>query len=124
MLGWLEAEARRLLNTVIWSWRGWCAAWATQKSLRQWSAVNLVSAALAFALPLEPVERALILALGVLILAAELFNTAIETAINYISVARHPKAAMAKDCGSAGVALAAIAAALAWACILWRIYIG
>ena len=124
MIGWLAAEARRFANTVIWSWRGWRAAWATQKSLRQWSAVNLASAALAFALPLAPGERALILALGVLVLAAELFNTAIETAVDYISDAQHPKAAMAKDCGSAGVALTAIAAALAWGVILWRLGTG
>ncbi|WP_209427325.1 diacylglycerol kinase [Pararhodobacter sp. SW119] len=124
MLGWLGAEVRRIALTVVWSWAGWRAAWATQKSLRQWTAANLISAALALTLPLTPGERALILALGILILAAELLNTAIETAINYISTARHPLAAMAKDCGSAGVALTAIAAGVAWIVVLWRLAVG
>ena len=116
---WLKAELHRLGNTLRWSWNGWRIAWATQKSLRQWSLANLLSAALAFALPLEPVERALILALGLLVLAAELINTAIETVVDYISTDTHPLAARAKDCGSATVALTALATAVAWVVLLW-----
>ena len=119
MRRWLKSELHRLGNTARWSWDGWRAAWATQKSLRQWTLANVLSAALAFALPLAPSERALILALGLLVLAAELMNTAIETVVDYISTDRHPLAARAKDCGSAGVALTAIAAGVAWAVLLW-----
>lgn len=114
----LRAEARRLLNTCTWSWAGWTAAWASEKSLRQWTVANVLSAALAFWLDLTAAERALILALGLLVLAAELVNTAIEAVVDYISEERHPLAKRAKDCGSAGVALAAIAAGVAWAVIL------
>jgi diacylglycerol kinase (ATP) len=57
----LRAEARRLANTVIWSWQGFRAAWATEKTLRQWTLANVLSAALAFALDLTPGERGLIL---------------------------------------------------------------
>ncbi len=118
MQGFLASEARRFANTVIWSWQGWQAAWASEKTLRQWSIVNLLSAALAFWLPLSAAERGLILALGLLILAAELMNTGIEVAINYISQDIDPRAKKAKDCGSAAVALTAIAGGVAWAVIL------
>ena len=64
MLAWIAAELRRLGNTCLWSWRGWSAAWSTEKSLRQWALANVISAALAFWLPLSTPERALILALG------------------------------------------------------------
>lgn len=114
----LRSEARRFANTVVWSWAGWRAAWASEKTLRQWTLVNVASAALAFALDLTPAERALILALGLLLLAAELLNTAIEEAVDYISTAPDPRAKKAKDCGSAGVALAALAGGLAWAVVL------
>ncbi|SEN15920.1 diacylglycerol kinase (ATP) [Gemmobacter aquatilis] len=114
----LGAELRRLGNTARWSWQGWRAAWASEKSLRQWVGVNLASATLAFLLPLAPGERALILALGLLILVAELFNTAIEEAIDYISTDQDPRAGRAKDCGSAAVALTAIAGGVAWLVIL------
>lgn len=110
----VRAEARRVWMTVVWSWQGWSAAWASEKTLRQWTIVNVLSATLAFTLDLTPAERALIIALGLLILAAELLNTAIEEAVNYISPDCHPLAKKAKDCGSAGVALTAIAGGVAW----------
>ncbi len=114
----LRAEARRFWNTVVWSWAGWTAAWASEKTLRQWTIVNVLSAALAFWLDLTAGERALILALGLLVLAAELLNTAIEETVNYISTDHHPLARKAKDCGSAGVALAALAGGVAWLVVL------
>jgi diacylglycerol kinase (ATP) len=118
MLHALQAEARRLTNTVIWSWDGFRAAWATEKTLRQWTIANALSAALAFSLELTPGERALILALGLLILAAELINTAMEEVVDLVSPETHPRAKKAKDCGSACVALAALAAGVAWGVVL------
>jgi diacylglycerol kinase (ATP) len=114
----IQAEARRLANTVLWSWEGFRAAWATEKTLRQWTLANVLSAVLAFSLDLSPGERALILALGLLILAAELINTAIEEVVDHISPGTDPRAKKAKDCGSACVALAALAAGMAWAVVL------
>lgn len=121
---WITAELHRLRNTCVWSWQGWAAAWQTEKSLRQWTLANVLSAMLAFGLPLAPGERALIVALGILVLAAELLNTAIETIVNHISPEPHPLARKAKDCGSAGVALSAIAAGCAWLVILWGLWAG
>jgi len=114
----LVGECRRFANTCRWSWAGWRAAWASEKSLRQWSLVNLVSAAAAFALDLAPAERAVILGLGLVVLAAELFNTAIEGVVDMVAPGPDPRAEKAKDCGSAGVALCAIAGGLAWLVIL------
>lgn len=117
-MDWLKAEARRIGNTARWSWEGWVAAWATEKSLRQWTVVNILSAALAMVVDLSPGERALILALGLLILVAELANSAIEEVVDYISEDRHPRAKKAKDCGSAAVAVTAIAGGVAWVALL------
>ncbi|MCE8521896.1 diacylglycerol kinase [Ruegeria pomeroyi] len=84
----------RLGDRIIWSWAG------------------LVSAELALWLLLGTGERALLLVLGMLVLVAELFNTAIEGAIDYTSNEQHALAGRAKDAASAGVAPAAVAAAL------------
>lgn len=118
MKEFLAAEARRFANTVIWSWDGWRAAWATEKTLRQWTIVNLLSATLAFTLDLSPAERGLILALGLLVLAAELMNTGLEEVVDYLSSDIDPRAKKAKDCGSAAVALTALAGCVAWVVIL------
>lgn len=108
----------RLKWRIVWSLAGWRDAWAHEHSFRSWVWANLVSAALALWLPLSSAERALILALGVLVLAAELLNTAIERTVDRVSTEDHPLSRQAKDAGSAGVAVAAIAAGLAWAVIL------
>ena len=117
-MGLLASELKRFANTLRWSWEGWCAAWATEKSLRQWTLANLVSVALAFTLPLSGAERALILALGLLVLMAELLNTAIEELVDTVFPGLDPRAKKAKDCGSAAVALAALAGGVAWAVVL------
>lgn len=118
MLDFIRGELRRFGNTCIWSLQGWTAAWASEKSLRQWTIVNILSALLAFWLGLTGAELALILALGVLVLAAELINTCIETIVDHISPDEHPFAKKAKDCGSATVAVTAIAGGVAWLVIL------
>lgn len=118
MWAFIKGEAARIVNTTIWSMDGWKAAWASEKSLRQWTVVNLLSATAALALDLTTAERALILALGLLVLAAELANTAIEEIVDHIIREQHPVAKKAKDCGSALVALTALAGGAAWVVIL------
>ena len=118
MIDWVKAEVRRIGNTTLWSWEGWVSAWAREKSLRQWTLVNVISAVLAFSIEMTAGERALILALGLLLLAAELANTAIEEVVDYISEERDPRAKRAKDAGSAMVAVTAIAGGVAWLVVL------
>lgn len=109
---------KRLRLRIIWSWAGCRDTWRNEYSFRSWVWANLVSAALAFILPLSGAERALILALGILVMAAELFNTAIENAVDDISTEERDLARRAKDAGSAGVAVAATAAGVAWLAVL------
>ena len=42
----MTAELRRVWNTCLWSWQGWTAAWASEKTLRQWTIVNALSVGL------------------------------------------------------------------------------
>lgn len=109
---------KRLKHRCIWSWEGTVATWKDEHSFRSWVWANLVSALAAFLLPLTTAELALILALGILVLAAELINTGIENVVDQVSKDHHPLAKKAKDAGSAGVAVTAIAAGVAWLVIL------
>ena len=109
---------RRLKLRIIWSWRGTRRTWASEHSFRSWVWANLVSASLALYLPISVAEQALILSLGVLVMAFELMNTAVEHTIDYISEDIHPMAEKAKDAASAGVAVSAIAAGVAWLVVL------
>ena len=118
-MGFLRAELRRIGNTCLWSWQGWWVAWADEKSLRQWTLVHTLSVALAFTLDLTAGERALIVALGFLLLAAELINSSVEAVVDLASPDLHPLAKKAKDCGSACVALTAMAGGAAWLLVLF-----
>ena len=118
----VKSEVYRIKMTTVWSWQGWWATWATEKSLRQWSVANVISAGLTLSFPLTVTQQALIIALGILVLAAELMNTAIEETVDYISTDQNPRAKKAKDAGSAAVALTALAAGAAWVVVLVGLY--
>ncbi|PTX56758.1 diacylglycerol kinase (ATP) [Litoreibacter ponti] len=86
--------------------------------------MNACSAAVALVLPLSAEGRALIVALGVLVLAAEALNTGIEAAVDHTSSERSDLARYAKDAASAGVALTAVAAGLAWVFLIAGVVAG
>lgn len=111
-------QLQRIWQRALWSRDGWVHVWQTEGSLQQWIWANAASAVLAFILPLTAGERGLILMGGVLVLAAECVNTAIERIVDDISEERRPRAKQAKDAGSAAVAISAIAVGLAWVCII------
>lgn len=113
---------KRLKYRCIWSWRGTVETWQSEHSFRSWVWANLISIIAAFSLPLNFGERALILVLGILVLASELMNTAIEITIDYISRDENELARKAKDAGSAAVAVTAISAGVAWIVIIWRLF--
>lgn len=114
----LSAELGRLGRNAGVSWQGFRAAWRNEKSVRQWVWANVVSVVLAFALDLSGGERAILIALGLLVLVTELLNTAIEAVVDLVSPERHLLAGRAKDCGSAAVVVAALAAGIGWLAIL------
>ena len=108
---------KRLKWRVIWSYAGLRDTWASEHSFRSWVWANVVSAGLAFWL-LSGADLALILALGMLVLASELLNTAIERAVDLVSLDQSELARLAKDAGSAGVMVTALSAGVAWVVVL------
>ncbi len=104
----------RTIERTRWSLAGFVHCWKEEYSFRIWGYCNLVSAALVFILPLTGGERAVILALGLLVMVVELINTAVERAVDHTSTAHHPLAGQAKDTASAAVMLTAVATGVAW----------
>ena len=64
------------------------------------------------------VERALLVSSVLIVLCAELVNTALEAAVDRISLEIHPLARRAKDIGSAAVLLALVNAGVVWLLVL------
>ena len=107
-------ELIKIRNRAVWSWCGLYHVAKTEGSLWQWIIANIISGSLTFFLPVTYTQQALILAGGILILAAECLNTAIERIVDDISNKKRPAAEHAKDAGSAAVAVTAIATGVVW----------
>lgn len=122
MAGFLAREGRRLVNNCIWSWQGWTACWETENTLRQWTIVNILSVIATVFVPITTMEQILLVALGLLILAAELMNTAVEEVVDYLSTEEHPRAKKAKDAASAAVAVTALSGGIVWVMVLFNTY--
>lgn len=101
-------------NRLLWSWKGGADAWRNESSFRSWVYANVLSDLAAFVLPLSATERLVIVVLGILVLAAELMNTAIERLADLVEPAEHAAIRACKDAGSAAVAVTAIAGGVAW----------
>tara|TARA_Y100000766_G_scaffold178917_1_gene153601 strand:+ start:2455 stop:2826 length:372 start_codon:yes stop_codon:yes gene_type:complete len=112
-------EIVKIKNRTVWSWYGFYHVAKTEGSLWQWIIANIISGSLTFVLPITYTQQALILAGGILILAAECINTAIERVVDDISTQERPAAKQAKDAGSAAVAITAIATGVAWLVIVF-----
>ena len=111
-------ELIKIKNRTVWSWYGFYHVAKTEESLWQWIIANLISGSLTFFLPITFTQQAMILAGGILILAVECLNTAIERIVDDISIKQRPAAKHAKDAGSAAVAITAIATGVAWLVII------
>ena len=114
----IRQELIKIKNRALWSWNGFSHVVKTEGSLWQWIIANAVSGSFTIFLPITYTQQALILTGGLLILAAECMNTAIERVVDDISVDQRPAAKHAKDAGSAAVAITAIATGVAWVVII------
>jgi len=110
---------RRLLNAFGYSVDGFRAAFTNEDAFRQEVYLAIVLIPLAFYLGKTPIEKALMLVSVFLVLIVELFNSAIEAAVDHTSIERHPLAKRAKDIGSAAVLVALIIVVTVWGLVLF-----
>lgn len=108
----------RILKATVWSLQGLRAAWMHESSFRLEVYLLVVMAPLALWLGQSGLERALMIGSCLLVLAAELLNSAIEAVIERYGPEHHELAGRAKDMGSAAVFLTLAMAALTWLAIL------
>jgi diacylglycerol kinase (ATP) len=118
MLKYLKREIARVANRAVLTCEGIKVTWIDEPSFSQWVVSNIVSGALTFTIDMMPVERALIIGFGLLVLVMELMNTAIEVVVDRISLEIHPLSKKAKDVACAAVTMTAVATGVIWLIIL------
>ena len=108
----------RVLNALRYSMDGLAAAFRHEDAFRQevWLAVVMIP--LALLLPVSGVGRALMIGSVLLVLVVELVNSAIEAAVDRVSLKSHQLSKRAKDIGSAAVFLALVNVVAVWTLVL------
>ena len=109
---------RRMWNALHYSIAGLKAAYACEDAFRQEALLAAALIPLTWFLPVTGTERAIMIASVLLVLIVELLNSAVEAAVDRISLENHRLAKRAKDIGSASVLIALINVLAVWGCIL------
>lgn len=105
---------RRVLQALFNSLAGLREAYRMEAAFRQEAWLCAALAPIALILDFTAIERVLLLGSLLVLLAIELVNSAVEAAIDRISLADHPLSKRAKDVGSAAVLMALLLVALVW----------
>lgn len=108
----------RIFNAAGYSMAGLRAAFAGEAAFRQLLLLNVILLPIACLVNATPSERVLLILVPILALVVELLNSAIEAAIDRISLSIHPLSKQAKDMGSAAQFIMLILIALTWGLIL------
>jgi diacylglycerol kinase (ATP) len=90
-----------------------------ERAFREEFVLAVVLIPVSLFMPVGWAFRALMIVSILAVLGAELLNSAIEAAIDYISMDRHPLAKKAKDMGSAAVLMSLIACGIVWGVGIW-----
>jgi diacylglycerol kinase (ATP) len=108
----------RVYNAMLYSLHGFASAYRHEEAFRQevWLAAVLIP--LAFVFDVTRFERAVMLASVLIVLMVELLNSAIEAAVDRISLDSHRLSKRAKDVGSAAVFVSLVNVAVVWGLIL------
>ncbi|HUX31311.1 MAG TPA: diacylglycerol kinase [Thiobacillus sp.] len=109
---------QRVLNAVGYSWAGLTAAFRHEDAFRQEVFLALLLVPLALYLGETGIERALMIGAVLGVLIVELLNSAVEAAVDRISLERHLLIKRAKDMGSAAVMIALVNVAAVWTLVL------
>jgi diacylglycerol kinase (ATP) len=110
---------RRLINALGYSLEGMMSALRHEEAFRQELLLAAVLIPAALLSPATALAKALMIACVLLVLIVELLNSALEAAVDRISLENHALAKRAKDVGSAAVFLSLVNLAIVWTLVLF-----
>ncbi len=109
---------RQILCALKWSWQGLRAAWRHEASFRLECYLGVIVIPLGLWLGHGGVEKVLLGIMPLLVLSAELLNSAIEAVIDRVCPEQNELAGRAKDMGSAAVFVLMMLVVLTWCLVL------
>lgn len=118
-----KSGIKRIINAFGYSKDGLATAYRYESAFRQVLWLNLILIILTFFLNFDSATKMLLIIASFVSLITELFNTAVEAAVDHTSTEKHELAKRAKDAGSAAQLLALTMLGIVWAIALWRGYV-
>ena len=113
-----RGNPRQLWNAFRWSMQGLRAGWRNEASFRLEAMLAVLLVPLGLWLGQGALEKLALVGPVLLVLSAELLNSAIEAVVDLASPGQHELAGRAKDMGSAAVFLLMMLTVLSWALVL------
>ena len=104
----------RILNALRYSIAGLRAAYRHEDAFRQECLLAALLIPAALFVPVAGIAKAMMIASVLLVLIVELLNSAVEAAVDRISLENHRLAKRAKDIGSAAVLIALFNVLVIW----------
>ena len=105
-----KQECKKLINSFKYAIEGFISSFKTERNMKIHILAMIIVVLLGIYLKLSIVEWCVITIIISLVIASELFNTAIETIVDMVSPEKNPKAKLAKDISAAAVLALAIGA--------------
>jgi diacylglycerol kinase (ATP) len=114
---------RQIARAMVWSLKGLRAAWIHEASFRLEAYLFVIFFPVGLWLGNGAIEKAVLCGSLLLVLSAELLNSAVEAVVDKVSPEFHELAGRAKDMGSAAVFLLMVNVMLCWGLVLWQRFI-
>lgn len=105
----LKVKTKKLINSFKYAIEGIIASFKTERNMKLHILAMTIVILLGIAVKLSKLEWIICIILFAIVIAGELFNTAIETTVDIAMPYRNEKAKLAKDVSAGAVLIIAIA---------------
>lgn len=107
-----KQEYKKIINSFKYAIEGLVSSFKTERNMRIHIMAMIIVIALGIFMKLNKIEWCIITIAIVMVISAELFNTAIENVVDMVSPQKNPQAKLVKDIAAAAVLVLAIGAAV------------
>ena len=107
-----KKEIKSLGNSFKYAFEGIFSSFKSERNMKIHVFMMILVIVFGFVLEISFMEWIICIILFGIVIGAELFNTAIETVVNMISLEKSPQAKLAKDISAGAVLVLAIASAI------------
>ena len=98
-----KQEYKKIINSFKYAIEGFVSSFKTERNMKIHIMAMIIVIALGIFMKLNKIEWCIITIAIVMVISAELFNTAIETVVDMVSPQKNPQAKLVKDIAAAAV---------------------